>query len=483
MITKRKLDNIRIDDKVDRIIIHLNTLGYECLLVGGCVRDALLGLEPKDIDIEVYGTNFETLSNILSEHGRVDLVGQAFGVIKFSSPELMRDYDFSIPRKENKVGVKHQDFEMQFDEKMTPKEAAERRDFTFNALAYNPLTEELHDYFMGVADIESKCIRHTSEKFMEDPLRILRAMQFQARFGFFIDNKTWHYMSVMVDKGEFATLPKERIFEEWKKWAEKGVQHSGIFSFMAFSHLIKHYPEFKKLEHCPQDAIYHPEGDVRIHTELCLRHMDKIIQRDLIDGDEKIILVMATLLHDIAKPQTTEEKMKNGRMTITSEGHENQGGDMCRELLPKWGFHESLVEPIANLVSNHLSGVHLSHIDKPSSQHKFVKKLSKRLYPATIGQLLLLMEADTNGRGGDGNDIPTGAKLMESIAAELDVMEEPYESILMGRHLIEAGLKPSPLFGEILDAATEAQEEGEFSDLEGAKEWLSNNLSKFENVK
>jgi tRNA nucleotidyltransferase (CCA-adding enzyme) len=187
--------------------------------------------------------------------------------------------------------------------------------------------------------------------------------------------------------------------------------------------------------------------------------------------------VLSVLFHDIAKPPTTEEKEKRGRMTITSEGHEELGGQMVLDILPQFGFHEELILPISKLVANHLAGVNISMIEKPSSRNRSVKKLSRRLIPATIKQLLYVMEADTNGRGGTEFKEPTGAKEILAIADEINVVEKPYQYILMGRHLLEIGLKPSPDFKKILDKSYEAQENGDFSDVEGAKKWLNENVN------
>ena len=151
-------------------------------IVGGSVRDALQGMVPKDIDVEVYGTSYDDLVSMLSSFGQIDVVGKSFGVIKFRDEEG-NDFDFSIPRRENKKGVGHKGFKVSFDPTITPKEAASRRDFTINALAYDPISQEIHDYYNGVNDLESKILRHTSPAFAEDPLRVLRGMQFAARFG------------------------------------------------------------------------------------------------------------------------------------------------------------------------------------------------------------------------------------------------------------------------------------------------------------
>lgn len=479
-IVKYSHQLISIEPSITDVFNVLNNSGHQCFIVGGAVRDAILGIQPKDIDIEVYNISYNELNDILSKYGTVNLIGKNFGIIKFNpyGGESL-EYDFSIPRKENKIGIGHKGFEVSFDVDMGIKDAALRRDFSFNALAYDPIENIVYDYFGGIEDIKNKIIRHTSDKFSEDYLRILRAMQFQARFDFTIHTDTIEMMrEMLVLSDEYSQLPKERIYEEFKKWAEKGIRHDLIFQFMRDTGLIKYYPILESLKETPQDEIYHPEGDVEVHSTLCLRHMDKIIERDNITGDEKIILIISILLHDIGKNGTTEHKMKRGRLTITSEGHEALGGKMSLEFLASLGFHESLIIPISNLVTNHLSGVNISMITAHSGKVKAVKKLSRRLFPATIHQLLYVMDADSNGRGWAEYKEPTGAKDISEIAKEIKVTDNQYEYILKGRHLIEAGLKPSLKFGEILRASNEAQENGEFSDIEGAKMWLGEYLKK-----
>lgn len=461
-----------------RIMGGLSDIGHKALIVGGAVRDSILGIEPKDFDIEVYNMSYGDLEAYLSMHGKVDLVGKSFGIIKFRPNGSDEAYDFSIPRRENRVGVGHREFHVTFDISMTISEAAARRDFTFNALAYDPIENKIYDYFGGLDDIGNKIIRHTSDAFREDPLRLLRAMQFQARFDFAIHPDTINAMKEIVASGDFESLPKERIFEEFMKWAEKGMRHDLIFRFLRDTNLIDYYPELKALKETPQDKIYHPEGDVEIHTELCLAEMDKVVAREGISGREKATLVMAILLHDIGKPATTQEIMKmdkstnRERLVVTSHGHEALGGKMATEFLSRIGFYEELIAPIANLVSDHLASVSISAITAKSGKLKAVKRLSRRLHPATIQQLLYVIEADHNGRGSDVHKDATGSKDLLELAKEVKVENKQYEYILMGRHLIEHGLKPGPRFGEILRASNEAQENGMFQDLDGAKEWL-----------
>src|SRR5262249_15277608 len=159
------------------IVRELDAAGYRALVVGGAVRDALLGLRPKDFDIEVYGISYQRLAEMLGRHGRVDLVGQSFGVVKVH-PTTELQYDFSVPRRDSKFGLKHRDFQARFDESITPPEAASRRDFTINAMAYDPVACELLDFFGGAEDLSNGVLRATSDAFSEDPLRVLRGMQF-----------------------------------------------------------------------------------------------------------------------------------------------------------------------------------------------------------------------------------------------------------------------------------------------------------------
>src|SRR5712692_9969835 len=167
---------IHLPPALDAAVRALAAQGYRAVVVGGAVRDALLGLRPKDFDFEVYGIAYDKLAGLLVHLGRIDLVGKSFGVVKLASGGA--SYDFSVPRRDNKIGLHHRDFRATFDENITPREAASRRDFTINAMAWDPLTGEVLDFFHGREDLKSRTLRATSEAFAEDPLRVLRGMQF-----------------------------------------------------------------------------------------------------------------------------------------------------------------------------------------------------------------------------------------------------------------------------------------------------------------
>mgnify|MGYP003345370985 CR=1 FL=1 len=164
---------------LDRIVRELTASGFRAFVVGGSVRDAMLGLEPKDFDIEVYGVSYDSLAAFLSGRGSVDLVGRSFGVVKLTADG--HTWDFSIPRRDSKTGPHHRDFRTTFDPGITPREAASRRDFTINAMAYDPAAGELLDFFGGQDDLRNRVLRATSNAFSEDPLRVLRGMQFACR--------------------------------------------------------------------------------------------------------------------------------------------------------------------------------------------------------------------------------------------------------------------------------------------------------------
>ena len=452
--------------------------GFEPVLVGGCVRDKFMGIEPKDIDVEVHGCTIEQLEKTLSRLGKVDSVGKSFGILKFKKDNV--EFDFSVPRKENRIGIGHKGFEVIL-EPMTKKEAALRRDFTFNSLAFDPLTNTLFDFFGGLEDLKKGVIRHTSDKFEEDPLRILRGMGFQSRMGFDVVPETFDIMKKM--SGELNVLPKERLSEEFMKWAVKGKHPEMIFDFLRKSGAMNLVPELDLLKDTEQDIFWHIEGDVEIHTQWVLKRMFDICERENIVGDDRVVFIFAALLHDIAKPQTTEKTWsdKHQRICVTSNRHDVEGSKMAEEILNRIGIKPVIVEKVVKLVKFHLAHTSLFHISSLRSRKSALLKLSKNLLPANINDVLLLIEADALGRGEvEETKVIRVRKEIEEVkelAETLHVTTEQRKSILMGRHLIELGMKPGLKFGEILKSADEAQDNIEFTTLKGAKLWLNHKLN------
>jgi tRNA nucleotidyltransferase (CCA-adding enzyme) len=436
-------------------------------LVGGCVRDALLGLPGKDFDVEVFGVSYESLSKALARRGRVDLVGRSFGVVKLTTGSGLA-YDFAIPRRDRKVALGHKGFEVEFDADITPQEAASRRDFTINALMFDPRRGEVLDFFGGQADLRERVLRHTSAAFVEDPLRVLRGMQFTARFNLRPAPETVALCRSI--KASFRELAVERVGDEWFKWAAKSVVPSAGLRFLADTEWLEHFPEIAALRGTPQDPEWHPEGDVFTHTAHCCDALVKLPEWQAADEESRIAWMLAVLAHDFGKPAVTHEALRDGRMRIVSPGHEEGGVEPTLKFLERIHAPNIYLRRVPPLVANHLA--HLQTVTD-----RGVRRLAKRLEPETIAGLCVVMTADHSGRPPKPPCVPEGVKALRAKAEELRVQDTAPKPILQGRHLIAAGMKPGKEFKAILHEAFEAQLEGQFSELEGAQEWLRSRLT------
>jgi tRNA nucleotidyltransferase (CCA-adding enzyme) len=458
-----------IPDELERIVRALHRAGYRALIAGGAVRDDLLGLAPKDFDVEVYGVSYEALAELLARHGRTDLVGQSFGVVKLTLGE--RVYDFGLPRRDSKVGLGHRDFLASFDAGITPQQACSRRDFTINAMAYDPVSGELLDYFGGQDDLRHRVLRATSSAFREDPLRVLRGMQFACRFDLTLDPETaeecraiWH---------EYPTIARERVAEEFMKWAVKSAHPGRIAEYLAASGWMVHFPEIGALAGVPQDPEWHPEGDVSVHTMHVLNAAARIADRETLQGDARAVLLFAALTHDFAKATTTALRDRHGRMRWTAHGHEAAGGPMSWAFLERIGIKSAIIEQVVPLVENHLAHSSLRHDVTPRS----VRRLALRLAPASITQLLWLIEADHSGRPPLEPGLPETAKRIGEMAAAQSVAAEPMKPLILGRHVLPYfDDKAGPHIGEVTRAAYEAQTDGVFSTEAEALDWLSEHM-------
>ena len=455
---------------------ELQAMGFNSLIVGGAVRDALMGIAPKDIDIEVYGISYEELEKVLKKHGKTDIVGKEFGVIKFKDQQG-NEYDFSIPRTESRSGVGHKDFKISVDPTMTAEDAAKRRDFTWNALAYDPFSKVVHDYFGGIKDLKAGVMRHTSDQFGEDPLRILRGLQFQARMGFRLDNKTKKLMRQMVEEGAMTNLSIERIAEEWMKWATKGTNPALLFSFLRDVGLMPEFGDLSKMAKTQQEAEWHPEGDVEVHTGQVMTAAVEIAEREGLTGDDRAVLLFSALLHDVAKPATTiteTEGDKKGR--ITSRGHEEMGGAMAREILEGLGIKKAITDKVVVLIENHLQ--HVSIANEKVNPQKAARTLAKKLAKGgtNIQALLHLIEADMSGRAPLPKELGESGQILKALAEDVGIVETAEPDILMGRHLLALGVEAGPAMGQMLSQARQAQEDGIFSDESSAIAWAQETL-------
>jgi tRNA nucleotidyltransferase (CCA-adding enzyme) len=452
------------------ILRDLESAGYGCLIVGGAVRDALLGIAPTDFDVEVYGMTYEQIAEFLAGRGRVDLVGKSFGVVKFSAGG--DNWDFSVPRRDNKIGLGHRDFRSTFDPAITPQEAASRRDFTINAMAYDPVREEIHDYFGGRADLNAHMLRATSAAFSEDPLRVLRGMQFACRFDLTLDAATAEMCRSIAD--QYSTLPKERVCDEFMKWAIKSRRPGKILEYLGAAGWLAHFPLLERILAVPQDPEWHPEGDVGTHTMHVVDAAAKIAERDGLGDDDRAVLLFSALTHDFAKSDTTELREKEGRLRWTAHGHAKLGGPLARAFLVELGIKAEIVDQVVPLVENHLA--HTAFAD--SEIHpRAVRRLAARLAPANITQLAWLIEADYSGRPPLPGGLPAEAARMRDFAQSQQVQGAPQPALILGRHVMPYFEdKPGKHIGEVTKAAYEAQLDGAFSSEEEAMKWLAEYL-------
>lgn len=443
-ITKFKIPSILED-----ILKDLQKIGATPILVGGSVRDHFLNIPIKDYDIEIFGINsLEIIQNCLQKYGSVKLVGKSFGVLTLRVNEY--DFDFALPRTEKKVGNTHQDFEIITNANLSFKEAALRRDFTINAIGYNFSTKEFLDPFDGIKDLKNRTIKHIDDKtFIEDSLRVYRAVGFASRFDFKIEEKTKELCKQMVFKNELEYLPKERIYEEFKKLFLKSSKPSIAFELMRELGVLKYFSELELLINCIQEPEYHPEGDVWIHTMMCLDEMARILKEEKIEDEyKKLYLFYGILCHDFGKPFCT--KVINGK--ITSFKHENLGIEPTISFLSKLTNEKKFIEIVCSLVKNHLVPFQLYLAE---SSLKAIKRLSLKV---NIEDLCLVCLADCLGRTiKDKEKCPKATSWLLAKAKELDIHNEPIKPIIQGRDLIKLGFKPSNKFKEILEFAFDLQ--------------------------
>ncbi len=431
-------------------------------LVGGTVRDYLLGTQPKDIDIEVFDIDAATLVEVASQYGDVKLVGESFGVYKVTLP-WGQQLDLSLPRRERKTGDGHRGFEVEVAPFIDEKEAQSRRDYTINSMLMSPFTGEITDPFGGWHDLNARVLRATSPAFKEDPLRVLRGVQFAARFNLHMDKATARMCQELL--WEYPSLAKERIWTEWEKFLSKGRHFEAGFDVLRETGWITLYPELEALIGCPQEERWHPEGDVYRHTALVMEQMARIAGRDGLVGDEWTIAQAAALVHDLGKPATTVFE----RSAFRSPGHDKAGEAPARSLFARIGAPSWVVDPAVALTKEHMahSGAEVSK--------RNARRLANRLHPfSSIVEWERLVEADASGRA----PAPAGRPGLEwlEMAVEADCLTDQPKPIVTGHTLIARGLKPGVAFKGILGTAYDLQLEGVL-DKGNAASWLDDFLA------
>ena len=435
--------------------------GGRALLVGGCVRDELMGRQPKDWDVEVYGIDPPRLRTLLDQFGEVNVVGEAFTVYKLG-PHL----DVSIPRRERKSGRGHRAFVIEGDPAMTFREASRRRDFTINAILQDPLTGEIIDPFQGRDDLSARTLRAVSpDTFAEDSLRVLRAAQFAARFAFCIEPET----VALCRSIALEDLPAERIWGEIEKLLLRAPHPSiGFDWLLKLGTLHQLFPELEALIDVPQEPEWHPEGDVWIHTLLTVDRARELI--DELPYPRQLTVMLAALCHDLGKPATTA--FVDGR--IRSREHEEGGVQPTIDFLDRLNVHTldgyDVRAQVIALVRDHL---------KPGEFYKKRDEVSDGAFrrlarKCELDLLYRVAKADSLGRNADWvprenwYDAEAQEWFIER-ARELDVSSQAPAPILLGRHLLEMGMQPGPRVGEITKAVYEMQLDGRVQTLDEAR--------------
>jgi tRNA nucleotidyltransferase (CCA-adding enzyme) len=382
------------------------------------------------------------------------------------------ELDFSLPRTELKVSNGHKGFEISTDGNMDFATAARRRDFTINAIGYDPADGGYLDPFGGRSDIESGILRHIDDRsFVEDPLRVYRAVQFIARLELKIAEETFELCRQMVQQGMLDELPKERVWEEWKKLLHSPKPSIGFELMRSLGIIERYFPELHSIIDVPQNPDYHPEGDVWTHTMMTVDVMAKELKmkNEKLKTKDKLKLLLAILCHDLGKATHTtieyNDKVEvytssthyplpttHSNVRIRAIGHEVAGVEPTRSLLYRLTDEQALVERILPLVEHHLAP---AHYYRNGARDKTIRRLSLKLTPHTsIRDLITVAKADFFGRGpfDDKKDrLFEAGKWLEDKAIELKVYDAPPKPLLRGQDLIDMEMEPSARIGEILE--------------------------------
>ncbi|MFA6537257.1 MAG: HD domain-containing protein [Patescibacteria group bacterium] len=452
--------------------------GGRALLNGGSVRDFFTGKLIKDLDLEIYHLSFEKIKEIVEGLGfRCTLAGQSFCVLNVSGKSGIL-FDLSLPRTDSKAAddkVRGRGIIANTDPKMSITEAGKRRDFTINSMYADPLSGEIYDPYSGLHDLHQRTLRATDEKtFGDDPLRVLRGVQFVARFGLQIEPKTALLMRQVAPRME--NLPASRFLEEWKKLLLKADKPSiGLVIAMGLGIMKYIHPDMVPMAITKQEKKHHPEGDAFIHTLMVVDEMAKIIRRENlleIDGQKAFTLILAALNHDLGKVSKTTVD-ETGK--INSFGHEAAGTEPTEKFLTRINIQPPQKDKITNLVREHMTPTVLyiaENYQGKKVSDKAIRDLAKRLFPATIEELVLVAEADHLGRGTEDNSDQENSLLEYGIylpkawllerAKKCAVLDSKPADIIGGKDLLILDLKSGPNFGKIIRLANELRDELNF---------------------
>ena len=434
--------------------------GGRALLVGGAVRDAQLNTPAGDVDFEVYGLSADRLEAICAEYGKVNLVGKQFAVLHVAT--TAGQIEVSMPRRESKTGPGHKGFAVSADPDMSPRDAAARRDFTVNAMMFDPLSEELFDPWDGMSDLRRGLLRHVSAAFSEDPLRALRAARFAARHDWQVAPET----VALCRSLDLSELPAERIEAELRDILLRGKRPGLGLQVLEDVGALRILPELAAMRGVPQDPVWHPEGDVFHHTCLCLDAAASIRS----DMENPWAEMLGVMCHDLGKATCTI--FERGRWR--SAEHDTAGARLAKKLLSRFTRQEDLINLVVAYVREHLRPTQLAAADKVGDAA--IRRLALRV---DIPGLVRVSWADAAGR--IYADMPAweeweAGRWLISRAAALGVKDQAPQPFLLGRDLLARGMTPGREIGRILEEAFELQLDGELADSQAALAWLEQRI-------
>ncbi len=455
-----KILNVNFPNPIKSLAKALSDASGTTYIVGGAVIDLINGHKVKDWDMEVFNLSYNNLSDIASKFGKTDLIGNKFGVVKVKVDDL--DVELAVPRVENNVGIGHTSFDIDLVPNLSLYEAARRRDFTMNALYLEVANKRLHDPFGGYYDYRKGILSHIDAKtFVEDPLRVFRAMQIVSRKQRPGARKSLRVTHDCVQlcksmKEACRQLSGDAIYGEFYKMLMLGNKPDQGLRFLVRSELIDLFPELKALIGCKQNLTHHPEGSVMAHTQLVLKEAVKY--RDLVPEDWKVAYMFGMLLHDIGKPVSTDPD------TLRSVGHDFEGEKMAKSFMEKLSRDKKLNNRVSSIVRGHMRPIiYMKDGSKASAWRKL-----HNICPLNV--LAYVAIADSDGRGFDKSDkLGVDSDFFKGIMHMHEVLGEHTSDIpskLKGRHLIAAGFKPGKGFGVMINKAYEHQLETGCEDID-----------------
>jgi len=459
---------MKFDFKEKNLLVRL--FGQDVYAVGGFVRDVIRGDPSEDVDILITRHSVDEIIKKLEPHGKVDIVGKSFGVIKFTIKG--KTYDIALPREDRPKQAKirkHKDFVISADPDLPLEKDLKRRDFRCNSIAVRLFDGKVFDPFNGQKDIKEKTIRLTNlQAFPEDPLRVIRAARFASVLEFLVDPRIYE-ISKDID---LSGLSLERVNEEIFKILLFSPQPSrGLDELFKLGALRQLFPELYKLTLSIQDSVFHPEKDpyghhtVWAHTLITVDQSRRLASRFRLNEQKTLTLVLAALFHDVGKPETAQWEFKRGRMVITNNGHDIASSKIVKKTLGRlkifsWNGY-NLRKMIPLLIRCHHRASELWQ-----NQDIITKKAFNRLAADVEGEIELMVYLDAADRAGR-SDKPIqgldkeGQWLLKKFE-ELNVSKETIKPLIMGRDLIEIGVPPGPPMGKLLNELYQMQLDNEF---------------------